>query len=150
MTWDKDKIIMAVLSVLLALALVFALFTFWPKKKMVIPAKVAAAVSTLEAKVMSQEVKPGISVNPFALRVPVRSKAEEAANPRGDRSGETEPLEPRLEGMWVDADMRVAFISGQALQVGDAVMGWTVVSISKDSVLIKKDSASKILRMEEK
>jgi len=115
------------------------------------PEAIAAteAVSTAEVKL----------VDPFALRIEVTSKAEQAAraappaaapSPGGEKPKEVKPAGPRLEGVWIDSGMRIAFISGQALNVGGAIMGWKVVSISTDRVVLRKGSVSKTLRLEGK
>jgi len=44
----------------------------------------------------------------------------------------------------------VAFISGQTVNLGGEVLGWTVTSIQQDRVVLEKGSREKILKMEEK
>jgi hypothetical protein len=91
-------------------------------------------------------------VDPFALRINVRRPGDEPAKPATPTApaGEEKPLIPKLEGIWWDVDMKVAFISGQAVPVGGTIMGWQVVAIAKDHVTIRKGSSTKVLKMEEK
>jgi hypothetical protein len=99
----------------------------------------------------SEKEKNHQLVDPFDLRVAVRRKVPETGIPLlGKPKEPPRPQEIRLEGIWIDAGMKVAFISSQALQVGEKIRGWTVSSILKDRVLLEKGSQIKILRMEEK
>ena len=99
-------------------------------------------------------------VDPFALRVAVRTRQEEeeekqasaarsaalAANPATVK--QVAPLE--LQGVWVEAGTKAAFISDQSLRIGDTIQGWRLVSIGKDRVVLTRGGSTKILRLEER
>ena len=85
------------------------------------------------------------------MRVAVKTREESpfpAQPPAAGEKPSAPPAEPVLEGIWVDANLRVAFISGQALAAGEKVLGWTVVSITREKVVLQKGPASKNLRLE--
>jgi hypothetical protein len=44
--------------------------------------------------------------------------------------------------------MRVAIISGQALEEGGQVLGWRLVKIYKERVVLSRDGQTKILLLE--
>jgi hypothetical protein len=151
--------------VVLAVA-AYGIFTYWPavsSRLFYRPAAVKTAAQ-LPALPTSPEAKtagtpeaaalPPTSevrlVDPFVLRIAVRKKVEEPGAPGAAPPEAVKPPEPQLEGVWIDAGMKVAFISGQALIPGGKIMGWTVTSILKDSVVLQKGSTVKILKMEEK
>lgn len=155
---NRKKIILIVLI----LVLIFGLSVIWPRQK----PKPAAAPSAQTKPTATQEApekkseelevnRPtaeGRLIDPFALRISVRHKVTEKPSV-GAQEGATNvspPTEPQLEGIWVDSNMRVAFISGQSLNIGDSVLGWQVVSITRDQVELRKDSRTKILRLEGK
>lgn len=138
--------------------LLFAVYTYWPKKtetKQVIKPPAATTIITeesqakqiteLEVSAPSAEVK---LVDPFSLRLPVRKKATptDNANPPATIQVAT----PQLEGIWVDSGMRVAFISGQSLSVGDTIMGWRVAAIYSSQVVLQRGSETKTLKLEAK
>ncbi len=96
-------------------------------------------------------------IDPFALRIAVRRIAEMEAKPAGPTppgapGATVTPPKPKriikLEGIWIDATMRVAFISGQALVEGGRVMGWKVAQITRDRVVLVRDGQTKILTLE--
>ncbi|MBN2057504.1 MAG: hypothetical protein JW782_01735 [Candidatus Saganbacteria bacterium] len=87
-------------------------------------------------------------VDPFALRINVRRRGEVTAKPE-EKEPKRAPVEPELEGIWVDSGMRVAFISGQALIEGGVVLGWRVSRITKTQVTLVKGGQTKILKLEE-
>jgi hypothetical protein len=154
-----------VLTILLIIAVAYGLFTYWPNiqkafyrapvKKIVTPSPASAgAPVSPETMVPTKEVTESAAkfVDPFARRIEVRSKAEDAqiaADAAKYQSGER-PIGPVLEGIWVDSGRRVAFISGQTLMVGGEIMGWQVTSILSDRVVLEKDSETKTLKMEAK
>ncbi|OGC11707.1 hypothetical protein A3K48_04345 [candidate division WOR-1 bacterium RIFOXYA12_FULL_52_29] len=110
----------------------------------------AAPKPTLPPPPSPEAEKEKELVDPFALRIKVKGVGEAApAKPVSTEPKEAVPL-PKLEGIWWDADMKVAFISGQAIPVGGSIMGWKVVAINKDRVVIRKGSSEKTLKMEEK
>lgn len=160
----------AILYIILAVVLGYAAYTYWPLVSPYFPGAPqgvsqppvpavtippAAVKSTPEAQAaVSAEAHPTREVtmqivDPFVLRVSVRKKVE-AVPGATITTIPAPPAEPKLEGVWIDPQMRIAFISGQALPVGGTILGWRVTSIQKDRVLLQKESAVKILRMEEK
>jgi hypothetical protein len=163
-----------IVIVLLIASLFYAVYTYWPVLSPYLPAPkkakpVAAAAPTItipsasiEAKAKEAEVLDILLptaeariIDPFALRISVKTRAEEPLPPptipgEGKPKPAEKPVEPKLEGIWVDSGMKIAFISGQALPVGGAVLGWKVVSISKEQVVLQKGSATKTLRLEGK
>lgn len=156
---------------LLVASLGYAIYTYWPlvspylpglpKARPAITAPAAAPSPTptlpiispeaeeTEIIVPTQEVK---LIDPFALRIGVKTRAEEPlptpAAPAAAAKPGAPPVEPKLEGVWIDAERKIAFISGQALSVGGKVLGWKVVSIARDRVVLKKGSAAKTLKLE--
>jgi hypothetical protein len=153
-----------VLFIVALAVLAYGIFTYWPAVSSRLfsrPAAVKTVTAQLPALPTSPEAKtagtpevaalPSTSevrlVDPFVLRIAVRKKVEE---PGGSPPEAVKPPEPQLEGVWIDAGMKVAFISGQALLPGGKIMGWTVTSILKDSVVLQKGSTVKILKMEAK
>ncbi len=111
------------------------------------PVKKEAVTTTLPPK----EEKARL-VDPFALRIAAVSKqeAEEAAQ-RAKAKSEAEPArrldEPKLEGIWIGSGLKAAFISGQVMTEGGIIMGWRVSRINPDSVVLRKGSAVKILKL---
>ncbi len=98
-------------------------------------------------KVLEEEKKK--LVDPFSLRIPVKTKKEIAEQKAKVVEKPVEkPKEPKLEGIWVDSGMRVAFISGQALIEGGTIMGWRVQRITKTYVVLVKKGARKVLKLE--
>ena len=165
-----------ILIIALLASLSYAAFTYWPvlfpsyNPKPAVQAGFGAlgqpspqpanpqepALPTVEAKAPPIVLPPPPDiklVDPFALRINVRRPGEEpvktAASPVSPVS-EEKPRIPKLEGIWWDVDMKVAFISGQAVPTGGSIMGWKVVTIAKDHVTIRKGSSTKVLKMEEK
>jgi hypothetical protein len=131
------------------------------------PAPAAVAVQPKTAEAESTDIfeitMPGKEVDlvdPFALRVAVRTRQEEeedrqaavaraaalAANPETVK--QVAPLE--LQGVWVEAGTKAAFISDQSLRIGDTIQGWRLVSIGKDRVVLTRGGSTKILRLEER
>lgn len=164
----------AIILILFA-SLGYAVFTYWPaiaplvplapkaKPALTAPAAVPIVVPTREAAAAEKEeideiVLPTYEakmIDPFALRIEVKTRAEEplpvVKEPGHAPEGPVvKPAEPQLEGVWIDADMRVAFISGQSLPVGGTVMGWKVTSIGKERVILQKGSLTKTLKVEGK
>jgi len=88
-------------------------------------------------------------INPFSLRVAVRSKKEAEAKPEKP-AVEVKVVEPKLEGIWIGSGLRAAFISGQVMTEGGIIMGWRVASIAPTSVVLRKGRMTKILRLEGK
>ncbi|MBI5078460.1 hypothetical protein HZB08_00355 [Candidatus Saganbacteria bacterium] len=168
-----------ILIVLMVVALAYALYTYWPilspylrGAQKVKPAVVAVApgagktpatltqtpttaavppalVETKEAEEAAPVLSGAKLTDPFSLRVAVQKK-EASSKPEEQAPPPEAPPEPKLEGIWMDSGMKVAFISGQALGVGGAVMGWEVKEISNNRVVLQKGSATKILEMEGK
>lgn len=161
-----------IIVILLIASLCFALYTYWPMLSSYLPAmqkakpaitapavtsrpETATQMATKEAEefeiiVPTVEVK---LVDPFAVRVEVKARAEEPLAPPtigGEEKPAVKPVEPALEGIWVDSEMKVAFISGQALPLGGTIMGWKVISISKEKVVLQKGFATKTLKLEGK
>lgn len=163
-----------ILVIVLALAVGIGVYTYWPLIAPYLPkesqppiAVVTAAATTTTAPPPVAEATPEASmptaeaaapeprfIDPFALRTALKSKyvpgpaAPAAPGPPGQEKPAVKPSQPKLEGIWVDSSMRVAFISGQALNTGGTIMGWKVTSISKDRVTLQKGRSVKILRME--
>ena len=113
----------------------------------VVPAPKAGGTTTLPPK--EERVK---LIDPFALRVAVVSKqeAEEAAKRAKERREEEpakRPDEPKLEGIWIGSGLKAAFISGQVMTEGGIIMGWRVSRINPDSVVLRKGSATKVLKL---
>lgn len=81
--------------------------------------------------------------DPFALRVSVSSKQSKELKAGVDVGS------LRLEGIWVDAGLRAAFISGQAVIEGDEIMGWRVEKIAKTQVELVSYNKRKVLKLEE-
>ncbi|MDD5382109.1 MAG: hypothetical protein PHH60_00410 [Candidatus Margulisbacteria bacterium] len=103
-------------------------------------------VTTAEAKKTAagqQEM-----IDPFALRLAVRKKVVEQEQPKEEPKEVVKVIEPRLEGIWVDAEMKVAFVSGQALNEGGEVLGWKVTQITKSYVTLTKGGQTKTLKLE--
>jgi hypothetical protein len=165
-----------ILVVVLALAAGIGVYTYWPLIAPYLPkesqppiAVVTAAATTTTAPPPVAEATPEAAspeasiataeaaipeprfIDPFALRTALKSKyvpGPAAPGPPGQEKPAVKPSQPKLEGIWVDSSMRVAFISGQALNTGGTIMGWKVTSISKDRVTLQKGRSVKILRME--
>lgn len=160
-----------IIAVLLIASLCFALYTYWPmlspylpamqRAKPAIPAPAATSRPETAARMATKEAEefeiivPTVEVklvDPFAVRVEVKTRAEEPLpSPKPMEAEEkpaVKPVEPALEGIWVDSEMKVAFISGQALPVGGTVLGWKVISISKENVVLQKGSMTKTLKLE--
>ena len=154
-----------ILAVLLVAALGYAGLTYWPILSHYIPglAKEASkvkgtkivkeaapsltiATTTTMATTTTTMLKEGL-VDPFALRVAVRSKSLAKQKPREEKEVKR-VAEPKLEGIWVDSGMRVAFICGQALVEGSTIMGWRIKRITKTQVVLVKGKKSKILKLE--
>lgn len=142
-------------------ALIFGLLALWSKSKPGQPAAlpsapVASTVSSTEAlrsQVEFGSVAADKLTDPFALRLPVRKKPVEKLAGAPQAAATTSPLpaaEPKLEGIWIASNLKVAFISGQALTVGDSLLGWAVVSITRERVVLQKDSRTKTLKLEER
>ncbi|MBU0629595.1 MAG: hypothetical protein KKC80_01595 [Candidatus Margulisbacteria bacterium] len=115
------------------------------------PATTETAATTSLAPLPAPEPEFKELVDPFALRIKIKEfevKPQPKAAPTEPK--EAPPALPKLEGIWWDTDMRIAFISGQAVPVGGTVMNWKVTAIYKDRVIIRKGSSEKTLKMEEK
>lgn len=165
----------AILIIGLIASLGYAAFTYWPvlfpsyNPKPAVQAGVGAlapapaqpaapqepVVPTPEAKAPPLVLPPPPDiklVDPFALRINVRRPGDEPAKAAVSTTpvSDEKPRIPKLEGIWWDVDMKVAFISGQAVPPGGSIMGWKVVAIAKDHVTIRKGSSTKILKVEEK
>jgi hypothetical protein len=124
-----------------------------PEEKPALVPKPAPAPGTEKTKeAVTATKKPSTEeeeklIDPFALRISVLPKS--ALKTREEQQKEVIKVdEPKLEGIWVDSSMRVAFISGQALTEGGVVMGWRVKRITKTDVLLLKGSQQKTLRLE--
>lgn len=159
----NNKLRQILIAVILLATVGYALFTYWPRPKRAAPAApvataTVAATSTTEAapKTNLFELPAPTAevtlVDPFALRITVIRKEEEPSpSPTLSPTEKPKPpVEPKLQGIWLDSGMRVAFISDQYVQVGGKILGWKVVSIDKDRVILQKGSTEKILRLEEK
>jgi len=109
------------------------------------PAAEEAKMELVEEKKIVREARE--LVDPFSLRVSVRSKKEIEAKPGVALKPAPRP-EPKLEGIWVDPNLRAAFISGQVMTEGSIIMGWRVDRIFRTEVWLKKGKSLKILRME--
>ncbi|MFH1389672.1 MAG: hypothetical protein ABIH56_02980 [Candidatus Margulisiibacteriota bacterium] len=162
-----------ILSIALIASVLYAAYTYWPnafpfikppQPQIVLPAahpSFPTAVperstpKTLEATVKTTPPPPPTPeaekelVDPFALRITVKEPVTTAPKAVSTEPKEA-PLLPKLEGIWWEADMKVAFISGQAVPAGGTVMNWKVTAIYKDRVIIRKGSSEKTLKMEEK
>ncbi|MFA4843503.1 MAG: hypothetical protein WC632_00965 [Candidatus Margulisiibacteriota bacterium] len=162
------------IGVILAVSLAYAAFTYWPLLASYLPGTVPspkpALVAPAPAAVPTQEIQaaekndidllylPTLEVkaiDPFALRIEIKRREElppppEAETPGAPAAPAAKPVEPKLEGIWVDSGMQVAFISGQALTMGSKILGWRVSSISKEQVVLTRGTQTKILRVEGK
>lgn len=154
---------------ILIAAVGYAGFTYWPlispllvrrpaPKKTALPAQpvlppprisasTEAAAKNLEQAPEMELPSAEVSlVDPFLLRVTVSNKSEEPVTttllPNEKRAA---PVEPALQGIWMDSGMNIAFISDQSLQVGGTVLGWKLAAIAPDHVVLKKGGATKIL-----
>jgi hypothetical protein len=102
------------------------------------------------SKVEGKEVK---LVDPFSLRAAVRRKSDKkrsGARRAGGSSSSRAKSKlkvPELEGIWVDDEMRVAFISGQAVTEGAIIEGWRVLAIGSDRVVLQRRGATRILQL---
>jgi len=160
-----------VLIAVLAATLGYALFTYWPvlaplvrlpgrgKKPAAIvtapspvpaepkvTASIEAAAKSAEDLTLELPTAEAHLVDPFSLRTVVRTQAEEPVTGTTLPSGPpVKPPEPDLQGIWLDSGMEIAFISDQSLQVGGKVMGWELISISPDHVVLRKGGATKTL-----
>jgi hypothetical protein len=165
------------IALILIATLGYAAFTYWPvisplvsavhlpaKKKpapAAPPLSAAPRISTTveaaakKAAVLELELPTAEAhlVDPFSLRVAVLPKEAEpvttttlaVAKPQVVR-----PAGPELQGVWLESGMSLAFISDQSVQLGGTVMGWKLVSIAPDYVVLKKGPATKILKLEGK
>ena len=160
-----------ILIILIIASLGYAAFTYWPLINAAFPrpqksvpqasflppapaATPAASPEAIAQAMISAEVRAtreaiATIVDPFILRISVRKKAGETPPGEAKPAEAPKPAEPKLEGVWIDPDMKVAFISGQALPVGGKIMGWRVDAIQKDRVVLARGGATKILKMEE-
>ncbi|MBI5399876.1 hypothetical protein HZB07_04620 [Candidatus Saganbacteria bacterium] len=103
------------------------------------------ALASLEVKAPQHQ---GL-VDPFVLRVAVQPIVEAKNQPGVSAIVEVKIFEPQLEGVWIGEDMKIAFISGQALIEGGTIGGWRVRTIARDHVvLVKSDGQVKNLRLE--
>jgi hypothetical protein len=161
------------LVVLLLAVLGYAAYTYWPvlvayfpdlipqqatvkpgAKPAAVPAQTTttqaqaaeAVEETAEAEARIEKPKTEKLVDPFMLRVRVTDKTR--VTPVEEKKEVVKPPEPKLEGIWIDSDMKIAFISGQALIENGRIMGWTVKRISKTQVLLVKGKDTKILKLE--
>ena len=119
-----------------------------PSLEALAPAKTTAGtvetMASTEAKTKNVEL-----TDPFVLRVAVQPLATEKEIANEVASFEARNVEPVLEGIWVGEDMKIAFISGQALIEGSTIMGWRVRTITKNQVVLgRSDGRTKILRLE--
>lgn len=163
------------IGLILAVSLAYVAFTYWPGRAPIFPGNLSrdksvavvqtltlAAGATMETReaeradidllyLPTHEVR---AIDPFALRIGVKRREElpppEAESPGTPAAPTAKPVEPKLEGIWVDSGMKVAFISGQALTTGSKILGWHVSSISREQVIMTRGSQTKILRLEEK
>ena len=146
----KKKQIIIVTIVLVLILGLYAFFSSAGKNgqaNKILPTTTLLVKASVDpAKAIKQAVKQKKTklADPFSLRVSVRRK---------DGTGQEEELEnvtlaPSLEGIWVSRGTRVAFISGQAVNVGGTVLGWRVVGITQNQVVIKRGNESKILKLE--
>lgn len=170
-----------IIALLLIASLGYATYTYWPllapylpagqvgqptkppaaaPNPVIVPALPEAAskaptkeTAEMEIEVPTEEVN---LIDPFALRVEVKTRAEEPLpppafpQPGGPERPTVKPAELKLEGVWINSGMRIAFISGQALPIGGKIMGYRVMAIDKENVVLQKGAATKTLRLEEK
>jgi len=138
-------------------ALVYALVNYWPT---IFPAATQGPTPTTlpivdqvagSPKKAVKEVNENLTAaqinlaDPFVVKIGVKKKDATPAT-----VDQVKPAEPVLEGVWVDSGMRVAFISGQSLPVGGKIMGYRIISILKDQVILEKGGHIKTLKMEAK
>lgn len=144
------------LSILLLATIVFVVYLYWPGaisfpqspdiKIIMTTRKVMPAVASKTGDVLVPLVGP--LTDPFSMRAKVtrRDRKKTVAEPvQGESTKESIPV---LEGIWVDSSMKVAFISGRAINEGGQIMGWRVTRIDERSVTIRKGSRKKILKLE--
>jgi len=112
----------------------------------------AGGIQALTLEVASGEESPLIIkgekplIDPFAIRIPVRHKVEAEVKPTALTQKPKNVI--KLEGIWIDATMKVAFISGSALVEGGKVMGWKLAKIYRDRVVLARGGQTKILLLE--
>lgn len=165
------------IGLILAVSLAYVAFTHWPGRVPFFPGNLAKAksVPAAQSSAPAAPTTPGSqetekadldllylptrevrAVDPFALRIGVKRREELPPPPPEDKASGTpatstaKPVEPKLEGIWVDSGMKVAFISGQALTVGSEILGWRVSGISREQVIMTRGLRTKILRLEGK
>jgi hypothetical protein len=113
-----------------------------------ISASIEAAARNTSSEAMELQLPPATDnlIDPFNLRITVSNKAEEPVTtttlPTEKRAA---PVEPELQGIWMDSGMNIAFISDQSLQVGGTILGWKLAAIGPDHVVMKRGGATKIL-----
>ena len=157
----------AVILVVLIAALGYLGYVYWPilssyvagpaqkgpELRKEAASKTTTTIARAEAGSATQEVEEDEEskaaekiklVDPFSVRITIKTD-EPAKIP--EKEVRTVP-DPVLEGIWVDSDMKVAFISGQALIEGGKILGWTVKRITKTQVLLVKGRQRKILKLE--
>jgi hypothetical protein len=169
-----------ILIILILIAtLGYATFTYWPVISPLValvhlptqkrsapaapvpPPTAAPKISTtMEAAVKNASVMEMVLpkakanlVDPFSLRVAVKTIAEEPVTTTTLAIAKpvvVRPAGPELQGVWLESGMSLAFISDQSVQLGGTIMGWKLVSITPDHVVLKKGSATKILKLEGK
>ncbi len=167
---NNNVIRQIVLVLVLAAALGYAVFTYWPvlaplahlpaRKPPAVPVPAASAPvpapsisPTVEAAakkaqelVMELPTAEARLTDPFALRIQVRTQAEEPVSTTlPGRPAAAKPAEPELQGIWLDSGMEIAFISDQSVQRGGLIMGWRLESIAPDHVVLTKGGATKTL-----
>jgi hypothetical protein len=151
------------LLVVLVVVVAYAGYIYWPAISSYLPKAKPSAVTTTtrisinvsteaeavasQEAITSPEAKTGELIDPFQIRVKVTPKVVRGLATLA-HTEEAKPASPHLEGIWVDANMKVAFISGQTVMEGDKVLGWQVVRIQKNLVIITKGNKQKILKLE--
>ena len=92
--------------------------------------------------------------DPFTLRIAVTRKIVEVPKTETASPGATvltvQKPKPglKLEGIWIDSGMRVAFISGRTLVEGNSIMGWKLLKIYPEQIILKQNNKVKILKLE--
>jgi hypothetical protein len=126
-----------------------------PEKPAAAPSALKKAAEETKAVIeeMFREEEPKKLVDPFSVRIMVVSRSEDEARRARlaelkTETGEPREVEPKLEGVWVGAGLKAAFISGQLVTEGGMVMGWTLIQINKTGVVLRKGSAIKTLKLE--
>jgi hypothetical protein len=169
----NNTIRQAFIILVLIATIAYAVFTYWPFISPLLagylpsPKKPAAAApqvtvpqpsaASTEAQAkqesaleMSLPTAEANLVDPFSLRIAVKTKSEEPVTTTlqpGTEKPRPKPAEPVLQGIWLDSGMKVAFISDNSVPLGGTIMGWKLIAINDDSITMKKGSVIRVFKI---